>query len=77
MLVDTFAARVPGWPGITQEQAQPAEARTELERLRATVTEQPVALHLQREPALFMTLPCQARISGSGYPAVSRWSSAV
>jgi hypothetical protein len=37
---------VPGRPGMTAEQAALAEARAELERLRATVTEQAVALHL-------------------------------
>jgi hypothetical protein len=36
----------PGRPGMTAEQAALAEARAELERLRATVTEQAVALHL-------------------------------
>src|SRR5262245_12382249 len=37
--LDAFAAQVPGRPGMTVEQAQLAEARAELERLRATVTE--------------------------------------
>jgi hypothetical protein len=33
---------------MTTEQAELAEARAELERLRATVTEQAVALHLNQ-----------------------------
>ena len=41
-----LAASVPGRPGMTAEQAELAEAKAELDRLRATVTEQAVALHL-------------------------------
>jgi transposase len=44
--LDALAASVPGRPGQSAEQAALAEAREELERLRATVTEQAVALHL-------------------------------
>jgi transposase-like protein len=39
-------AAAPGRPGRSAEQAELASARAELERLRATVTEQAVALHL-------------------------------
>jgi len=46
--LDALAASVPGRPGMTAEQAELAEARAELERLRATVTEQAVALHLNQ-----------------------------
>ena len=46
--LDALAASVPGRPGMTAEQAGLAEARAELERLRATVTEQAVALHLNQ-----------------------------
>jgi transposase-like protein len=41
-----LAAAVPGRPGKSAEQAELEAARAELERLRATVTEQAVALHL-------------------------------
>jgi transposase-like protein len=44
--LDALASAVPGRPGQTPEQAQIASLRHELERLRATVTEQAVALHL-------------------------------
>ncbi|WP_432021113.1 hypothetical protein [Streptomyces sp. 1222.5] len=47
-VLDGFAAAVPGRPGMTAEQAALAEARAELDRLRATVTEQAVALHLHQ-----------------------------
>jgi len=43
-----LAASVPGRPGMTAEAAELAEAKAELERLRATVTEQAVALHLNQ-----------------------------
>ena len=46
--LDALAASVPGRPGMTAGQAELAEARAELERLRATVTEQAVALHLNQ-----------------------------
>lgn len=44
--LDALAASVPGRPGVTAEAAQIAALRAEVERLRATVTEQAVALHL-------------------------------
>jgi len=43
-----LAASVPGRPGMTAGAAEPAGARAELERLRAAVTEQAVALHLHQ-----------------------------
>ncbi len=44
--LDALAAARPGRPGQTPEQAALAEAREEIERLRNTVTEQAIALHL-------------------------------
>ena len=44
--LDALAASVPGRPGVSAENAALALARAEVERLRATVTEQAVALHL-------------------------------
>jgi transposase-like protein len=44
--LDALASVRPGRPGKTAEQAELDEARAEIERLRATVTEQAVALHL-------------------------------
>lgn len=41
-----LAASVPGRPGQSAEQAALEAARAEVERLRATVAEQAVALHL-------------------------------
>ena len=49
--LDALAAARPGRPGQSLEQAQLAEAKTEIERLRATVTEQAVALHLHEGKA--------------------------
>jgi transposase-like protein len=46
--LDALAASVPGRPGQSLEQAELASARAEVERLRATVTEQAVALHLHQ-----------------------------
>lgn len=46
--LDALAAAVPGRPGRTLEQAQLEAAQAEIERLRATVTEQAVALHLHQ-----------------------------
>jgi hypothetical protein len=44
-----LAASVPGRPaGSSPEQSELAAARSEIERLRATVTEQAVALHLHQ-----------------------------
>jgi transposase-like protein len=44
--LDALAASVPGRAGQSPEQAALGEARAEIDRLRATVTEQAVALHL-------------------------------
>jgi transposase-like protein len=44
--LDALAASVPGRAGISAHDAAVAAARAEIERLRATVTEQAVALHL-------------------------------
>lgn len=49
--LDALASAVPGRPGQTREQAQIAALRYELERLRSTVTEQAVALHLHEGKA--------------------------
>ena len=46
--LDALSASVPGRPGMTAEAAELAGARQEIERLRATVTEQAVALHLHQ-----------------------------
>ena len=46
--LDALAAAVPGRPGRTREQIELDEARAEIERLRATVTEQAVSLHLHQ-----------------------------
>ena len=46
--LDALAASVPGRAGQSVEQAALAAARAEIERLRATVTEQAVVLHLQQ-----------------------------
>jgi transposase-like protein len=44
--LDALAASVPGRAGVSTQDAALAQARAEIERLRATVTEQAVALHL-------------------------------
>ena len=44
--LDALAAARPGRPGKPAEHAELEQARAEIERLRATVTEQAVALHL-------------------------------
>ena len=44
--LDALASARPGRPGKSVEQAGLEEARAEVERLRATVTEQAVSLHL-------------------------------
>ena len=49
--LDALAAARPGRPGQTAEQVELAEAREEIARLRATVTEQAVALHLHEGKA--------------------------
>jgi transposase-like protein len=46
--LDALAASVPGRPGVSAEQAELVAAREEIERLRATVTEQAVTLHLHQ-----------------------------
>ena len=46
--LDALAASVPGRPGQSLEQAELVAAREEIERLRATVTEQAVVLHLHQ-----------------------------
>ena len=49
--LDALAGAVPGRPGRTPEQVELAAARAQIERLRATVTEQAVVLHLQQGKA--------------------------
>lgn len=46
--LDALAAAVPGRPGVSAETAALVQARAEIERLRATVTEQAVTLHLHQ-----------------------------
>jgi hypothetical protein len=45
--LDALAASAPGRPGQSAERAALERALAEIDRLRATVTEQAVALHLQ------------------------------
>jgi hypothetical protein len=49
--LDALAASVSGRPGVSAEAAALLAARAEIERLRATVTEQAVALHLHEGKA--------------------------
>ena len=49
--LDALAASVPGRPGQSVEQAALEAARAEVARLRATVAEQAVALHLHEGKA--------------------------
>ena len=49
--LDALTSPVQGRPGQSAEQAAPAAARAEIERLRATVAEQAVALHLHEGKA--------------------------
>ena len=49
--LDALAAAVPGRPGVSREQAALEGARAEIERLRSTVTEQAVSLHLHEGKA--------------------------
>jgi transposase-like protein len=49
--LDALAASVPGRAGMTAGQAALAEMKAEAGRLRATVTEQAVALHLHEGKA--------------------------
>src|SRR3954471_11637155 len=44
--LDALAAAVPGRPGTSMQDAALAAAQAEVQRLRATVAEQAVALHL-------------------------------
>jgi transposase len=44
--LDALAAAVPGRPGQSAEAARIAELSAQLDRLRATVAEQAIALHL-------------------------------
>ncbi len=44
--LDALSASTPGRPGRSREQAEKEATRAEIERLRATITEQAVALHL-------------------------------
>ena len=46
--LDALAAAVPGRRGKSAEQIELAEARTEIERLKATICEQAVTLHLEK-----------------------------
>lgn len=49
--LDALAASVPGRPGQSSQDAALAAANAEIARLRATVTEQAVALHLHEGKA--------------------------
>ncbi len=49
--LDALAAAVPGRPGMSREQAALEAAQVEIERLRSTVTEQAVSLHLHEGKA--------------------------
>lgn len=49
--LDALASSVPGRAGLSAEQAALQSARAEVERLRATVAEQAVALHLHEGKA--------------------------
>jgi transposase-like protein len=44
--LDAFAAAVPGRPGVSPERVQIERLGAEVERLRATVAEQAISLHL-------------------------------
>lgn len=46
--IDALTAAVPGRRGQTVEQVELAEARAEIDRLKATICEQAVALHLEK-----------------------------
>jgi transposase-like protein len=46
--LDALAAAVPGRRGKTVEQAELQDARAEIERLKATICEQAVSLHLEK-----------------------------
>ncbi|MFF3061648.1 hypothetical protein [Streptomyces sp. NPDC057909] len=58
---------------MTVEQAVLAEARAELERLRVTVTEQAVALHLHQEKhAAHSNFPAWAQLTTHARTALTR-----
>ena len=59
--LDALAAAVPGRPGLSREQAALEAAQVEIERLRATVTEQAVALHLHEGKARWDWPPALSR----------------
>lgn len=46
--IDALTAAVPGRRGKTNEQVELEEARVEIERLKATICEQAVSLHLEK-----------------------------
>lgn len=46
--LDALTAAVPGRRGLTAEQAELVQARAEIERLKATICEQAVMLHLEK-----------------------------
>lgn len=51
--IDALAAAVPGRRGKTAEQIELEEARVEIERLKATICEQAVSLHLEKGKELW------------------------
>ncbi len=51
--IDALAAAVPGRRGKTAEQIELEEAREEIERLKATICEQAVSLHLEKGKELW------------------------
>jgi transposase-like protein len=55
--LDALAAGVPGRPGVSRELAALEASPVEIERLRATVTEQAVALHLHEGKARWDVCP--------------------
>src|SRR3954470_10919677 len=59
--LDALAASVPGRAGVSAEQALLAQARAEVDRLRATVAEQAVALHLHEGKPVWGGWPARSR----------------
>ncbi len=59
--LEAFAAAVPGRPGVSSERAQIEQLGAEIERLRATVTEQAVSLHLHEGKARWDPPPARSR----------------
>lgn len=51
--IEALAAAVPGRRGKTMEQIELEEAREEIERLKATICEQAVSLHLEKGKELW------------------------